>query len=183
MTPRVDFRFESVAQKDCPCVWCPHRWAPFYLACPWARDGRRVEKHLNFFLARAIIIIATRPHGAKNFLLNGEWGSGNAFVIGFVFLNFLKASIILRLHQQIKICHSVLGPKLLLPMGCVNLGEKIAFSCLLLVNKPQINYPISRNPWEVIISGPVESKLSVTHPSPRRDAEMADWSWSCTGNL
>ena len=50
----------------------------------------------------------------------------------------------------------LLGPKLLLPMGCVELGEKIAFTCLLWVNKPQINCPISRNPWEVIISGPVE---------------------------
>ena len=41
---------------------------------------------------------------------------------------------------------TLLGPKLLLPMGCVKLGEKIAFTCLLWVNKPQINYPISRNP-------------------------------------
>ena len=40
-------------------------------------------------------------------------------------------------------------------MGCVKLGEKIAFTCLLWVNRPQINYPISRNPWEVIIFGPV----------------------------
>ena len=40
----------------------------------------------------------------------------------------------------------ILGPKLLLAMGCVKLGEKIAFSCLLWVNKTQINYPISRNP-------------------------------------
>ena len=46
----------------------------------------------------------------------------------------------------------VLGPKLLLVMGCVKLGEKIAFTCLLWVNKLQINYLISRNPWEVIIS-------------------------------
>ena len=36
-----------------------------------------------------------------------------------------------------------------------NWVKKIAFTCLLWVNKPQINYPISRNPWEVIISGPV----------------------------
>ena len=34
--------------------------------------------------------------------------------------------------------------------------KKIAFTCLLWVNKPQINYPISRNPWEIIISGPVQ---------------------------
>ena len=50
-------------------------------------------------------------------------------------------------------------------MGCVKLGEKIAFSCLLWLIKPQINYLISRNPWEVIISGPVyvpPSNLSVT---------------------
>ena len=33
--------------------------------------------------------------------------------------------------------------------------NKILFTCLLWVNKPQISYPISRNPWEVIISGPV----------------------------
>ena len=53
-------------------------------------------------------------------------------------------------------CPSLLGPKLLLPMGCVKLGEKtIAFTCPLLVNEPQINYSISRNPWEVIILGPV----------------------------
>ena len=44
-------------------------------------------------------------------------------------------------------------------MGCVKLGEKIAFTCLQWVNKPQINYPISRNPWEVIISGPVVLKM------------------------
>ena len=49
----------------------------------------------------------------------------------------------------------LLGPKLLLFMGCMKLGEKIAFTCLLWVNKPQIKYPISRNLWEVIISGPV----------------------------
>ena len=40
----------------------------------------------------------------------------------------------------------ILGPKLLLAMGCVKLGEKDAFSCLLWMNKTQINYPISRNP-------------------------------------
>ena len=45
----------------------------------------------------------------------------------------------------------ILGPKLLLVMGCVKLGEKTAFTCLLWVNKPQINYQISRNPWQVII--------------------------------
>ena len=28
------------------------------------------------------------------------------------------------------------------------------------MNKPQINYPISRNPWQVIISGPVERNLT-----------------------
>ena len=33
--------------------------------------------------------------------------------------------------------------------------KKIAFTCLLWVNKPQINYLFSLNPWEVIISGPV----------------------------
>ena len=49
----------------------------------------------------------------------------------------------------------VLGPKLLLAMGCEKVNEKNAFTCLLWVNKPQINYPISRNPWQVIISGPV----------------------------
>ena len=36
-----------------------------------------------------------------------------------------------------------------------NWVQKIAFTCLLWVNKPQINYSISRNPWQVIISGPV----------------------------
>ena len=49
----------------------------------------------------------------------------------------------------------ILGPKLLFVMGCVKTGEKIAFICLLWVNKTQINYPISRNPWEVIILDPV----------------------------
>ena len=44
----------------------------------------------------------------------------------------------------------LLGPKLLLVMDCVKLGEKIAFTCLLWVNKPQINYQISRNLWKVI---------------------------------
>ena len=40
-------------------------------------------------------------------------------------------------------------------MGCVNLGEK---NCVHLqwVNKTQINYPISRNLWEVLILGPVD---------------------------
>ena len=33
--------------------------------------------------------------------------------------------------------------------------EKFAFICLLWVNKSQINYPMSRNPWQVIILGPV----------------------------
>ena len=46
----------------------------------------------------------------------------------------------------------VLGPKLLLTMGCVKLGEKFALTCLLWVNKQQINYPITT---QVIISGPV----------------------------
>ena len=40
-------------------------------------------------------------------------------------------------------------------MGCVKLGEIIAFRCLLWENKTQINYPISRNPWEVLFSTPV----------------------------
>ena len=44
-----------------------------------------------------------------------------------------------------KIQGCVLGPKLFLAMGCMKLGEKIAFTCLQWVNKPQINYPISRN--------------------------------------
>ena len=43
----------------------------------------------------------------------------------------------------------LLSPKLLLPMGCVKLVKKIAFTCLLWVNKLQINCPISRFPWEV----------------------------------
>ena len=36
--------------------------------------------------------------------------------------------------------------------------KKIAFTCLQWVNKPQINNPISRNPWEVIILGPVQKE-------------------------
>ena len=40
-------------------------------------------------------------------------------------------------------------------------GTKIAFSCLLWVNKPQIDYPISCNPWEVIISGPVVPRIKI----------------------
>ena len=36
------------------------------------REMEEGLRHLNFFLARAIIIIATRPQGAKNFLLKGE---------------------------------------------------------------------------------------------------------------
>ena len=64
-------------------------------------------------------------------------------------------------------CHNfdpagILGLNILLPMGCVKLGEKIAFTCLLWVSKPQINYSISRNPWEVIISSPVLTSLRFT---------------------
>ena len=44
------------------------------------------------------------------------------------------------------------------PWVAWNWVKKIAFTCLLWVNKPQINYPISRNPWEVIILGPVQYK-------------------------
>ena len=62
----------------------------------------------------------------------------------------------------------ILGPKLLLAMGCMKLGEKIAFSCLLWVNKPQINHPISRNPWEVIISSPVCSPKARRVAAPRQ---------------
>ena len=62
---------------------------------------------------------------------------------------------------------NLLGPKLLFPMGCMKLGEKIAFTCLLWVNKPQINYPISRNPWEVIISGPVDTPCLALSPFVR----------------
>ena len=36
--------------------------------------------------------------------------------------------------------------------------KKVAFTCLLWVNKPQINNPISHNPWEVIIPGSVYIK-------------------------
>ena len=44
--------------------------------------------------------------------------------------------------------------------------KKIAFTCLLWVSKPQFNYQILRNPWEVIISGPVQSE------EIKRDPEM-----------
>ena len=40
------------------------------------------------------------------------------------------------------------------PWVAWNWVKKIALTCLLWVNKLQ-NYPISPNPWEVIISGPV----------------------------
>ena len=51
------------------------------------------------------------------------------------------------------------GPEIITSHGlCENGRRNIAFTCLLWVNKPQINYPISRNPWEVIILGPVNSK-------------------------
>ena len=43
--------------------------------------------------------------------------------------------------------------------------KKIAFTYLLWVNEPQINYPISRNPWEVIISGPVDTPCLAHSPS------------------
>ena len=51
--------------------------------------------------------------------------------------------------------------------------KKIAFACLLRVNKPQINYPISRNPWEVIISGPIDIcwfSKPPTRPLPQHDS-------------
>ena len=50
--------------------------------------------------------------------------------------------------------NQVLGPKLVVPVSCVKLGEKITFTCLLWVKKPQINYP-----WEVILLGPVEGNF------------------------
>ena len=43
--------------------------------------------------------------------------------------------------------------------------KKFASTCLLLVvEKPQINYPMSRNPWEVIISGPVHTRVALVGP-------------------
>ena len=44
----------------------------------------------------------------------------------------------------------------------------VAFTCLQWVNKTQINYQISRNPWQVIISGPVypTSRLAASNPPP-----------------
>ena len=57
--------------------------------------------------------------------------------------------------------------------------KQIAFTCLLRVNKKQINYPISRNPWEVIFLALVQfftkcSKWSqfLTPPSPSRNADV-----------
>ena len=61
-----------------------------------------------------------------------------------------------KLETQASSLKGELGPKLLLPMGCVKLGEKNCVHLPSVGEKPQINYPISRNPWELIISGPVQ---------------------------
>ena len=49
----------------------------------------------------------------------------------------------------------LLGPEILPPMGCVKLGNKFAFSTPTAGRTTQIDYPISRNPWEVIFPAPV----------------------------
>ena len=49
-----------------------------------------------------------------------------------------------------------IGPEVITSQRLHETGwKKIALTCLLWVNKPQINYPFSRNPRKVIISGPV----------------------------
>ena len=50
----------------------------------------------------------------------------------------------------------LLGTKLLFPMGCVKLGELNSVQLPSVGEKLQINYPISRNPWEVKILGLVQ---------------------------
>ena len=65
-----------------------------------------------------------------------------------------------------------------------NWVKKFAFTCILWVNKPQINYPISRNPWQVIISGPLLSQLA-NHEHNRRALSQSFGLWalfvSCDG--
>ena len=51
--------------------------------------------------------------------------------------------------------------------------KKIAFSCLLWVDKTQINYPISRNPWQVIISGPVHVDMRLGYVLPKGQVPSA----------
>ena len=40
-------------------------------------------------------------------------------------------------------------------MGCMKMGDKIAFSCLQLMKKEQIFHPNSPNRWEVINPSPI----------------------------
>ena len=84
---------------------------------------------------------------------NERGGAGNAAVA----CDLLPQTYTSTFVSDSDLSVAVLGPKLLLPMGCVKIGEKIVFTCLLCMNKSQIDYPISRSPWEVIISGPVHS--------------------------
>ena len=60
-------------------------------------------------------------------------------------ISFVASGRVVKSPKKEKLSRQILGPKFLLVMGCVKLGEKIAFTCLLWVNKMQINYPISRN--------------------------------------
>ena len=58
-------------------------------------------------------------------------------------------------------CIALLGPEILLPIGCVKLGNYFAFCSPTAGRRTQINYAISPNPWEVIFPAPVHTCLPV----------------------
>ena len=58
----------------------------------------------------------------------------------------------------------VLGPEILLPMGCVKLGNYFAFFSPMAGRRTQINYAISPNPWEVLFPAPVQILQYVALP-------------------
>ena len=72
------------------------------------------------------------------------------------FLRFIAPRVRTLYWGQAQGLH-ILGPKLLLPMGCVKLGEKNCIHLPSVGEQTGINYPISRNQWEVIILGPVHN--------------------------